>query len=108
MNTPDTTKATPEPWRLEPFGKRWQIIWAESDDEDAKWGSATCEGWQAEEHARIMLSAPALLAENQRLREALQALQSVAVQCEHFKRGEPYHHLIEAARSALAERGNTP
>ncbi len=35
------------------------------------------------------------------LADACQALQVVAVKCEYFGRGEPYHHLIEQARLAL-------
>ncbi len=48
------------------------------------------------------LQAYALLASHRdRLADACQALQVVAVKCEYFGRGEPYHHLIEQARLAL-------
>ncbi len=47
------------------------------------------------------LANAALIAAAPQLRDALAALQGVAVKCEYFRRGEPYHHLIEQARVAL-------
>ncbi len=56
----------------------------------------TGSSWTDEEVLALIAAAPLLL-------EACKALQSVAVHGEFFGHGQPYYHLIIAARAAIAK-----
>lgn len=99
MNTPDTTKATPGPWRFDP---EWALIIGPNDEEIAACHAAQSKDERrtsravCQANAALIASAPALLADNQRLREALLVAEAELVTLE-ARLSEPYRRNVAAA-----------